>query len=197
MLRTLQLYVSGLSWDIEIKKTAFESSSKIITKLLQSFFLAQVNNEVTTGQKVNFEKKMFSTITSFISKIEQRFWQHLVCLIKTRWNIYNVTLKGQGQIWPHVKVGHEVTQVGHIIYQPTRIYETNALTSISRLYLLLIASYWQKKAGDLEWPHLTFKRVSDQKFHLKYQEMILMKRLGSIIFNQLIHETEYIYGPLT
>ena len=33
-------------------KTAIESSSKIITKLFQSF-LVQVKIEVTTGQKVN------------------------------------------------------------------------------------------------------------------------------------------------
>ena len=83
----------------------------------------------------------------------------------------NVTLKGQDQIWPQVKVGqgHEVTQVGLIIYQSTRLYETNALTSVPRLYLLLIASYWQKRlvtSSDLIWP---LEVVRDQKFRFKYE----------------------------
>ena len=150
-LRTPQLHISGLSWDIDITKTTLESSSKIITKLFQSFFSSDQNwgHHRSKGQ---FRKMMFSTITSLISKIDQRFWQHSLCLVKASRNIY-VTLKGQDQIWPQVKVGqgHEVTQVGHIIYHSTCLYETNALTSIPRLYLLLIASYWQKSW----WPRVT------------------------------------------
>ena len=89
-----------------------------------------------------------------------------------RRNTYNVTLKDQDQIWPQVKVGqgHEVTQVGYIIYQSTRLNETNALTSTPRLYISPFdRKLLAKKASDLEWPHLTFRGVRDQKFRFKYE----------------------------
>ena len=69
-----------------------------------------------------------------------------------------MTLKGQGQIWPQFKVGqgHVVTQVGHIIYQSMRLYETNALESQSHVSI----SFWSQVIGkkmlvtssDLRWP---------------------------------------------
>ena len=90
-LRTLQLYIFGVSWDIEISKTAFESSSKILTKHF-GHCLAQVKFEVTRGQKVNFEKKIVDNVIDFK---EQRFWQHRVCLVKACRNIYDMTLKGK------------------------------------------------------------------------------------------------------
>ena len=30
-------------------------------------------------------------------KVDQRFWYHHVCLVKPRWTIYKMTMKGQGQ----------------------------------------------------------------------------------------------------
>ena len=45
-----------------------------------------------------------------------------------------------------------------------RLHETNALTQIPRLYLIWIASYWQKTVGDLELPQMTFRGFSDENF---------------------------------
>ena len=150
---------------------------------------------------------LFSTITSLISKIEQWFWQHSVCLVKERRNMHNVTLKGQDQIWPQVMLvkwkerggrsrveGHVVTQVGHIIYQSTRLYVSNALTSIPRLYRLLIASYWQKRlvtSSDLIWP---LEGSATKHFTRSTNKCFLyMIRLGSISVIQLMRETDFIF----
>ena len=42
-----------------------------------------------------------------------------------------------------------MTEMGHIAYHWIRLAKTNVLTTISRLYLFLIKSYWQMKVGDL------------------------------------------------
>ena len=60
-------------------------------------FLAQVKIEVTSGQDSKIFQNGFSTTKSLILKVEQRFWYHRVCLVKARWTMYNLTLKGQGQ----------------------------------------------------------------------------------------------------
>ena len=77
------------------RKTAFESSRKIISKSFRSF-LAQVKIEVTRGQNCKIFQNGFWTIKSLFLKLEQRFRYH-VCLAKARRTIYNLTLKGQGQ----------------------------------------------------------------------------------------------------
>ena len=60
-------------------------------------FLAQVKIEVTRGQNSKIFLNAFSTIKSFILKVEQRIWYHRVCIVKARRTIYKMTLKGQGQ----------------------------------------------------------------------------------------------------
>ena len=78
------------------RKTAFESSRKIISKSFRSF-LAQVKIEVTRGQNSKIFQNGFWTIKSLTLKVEQRFWYHRVCLVKARRTMYNLTLEGQGQ----------------------------------------------------------------------------------------------------
>ena len=56
----------------EKRKAAFESSRKMISKSLQSFFLAQVEIEVTRGQNYKIFQNGFWTIKSVILKVEQR-----------------------------------------------------------------------------------------------------------------------------
>ena len=60
-------------------------------------FLAQVKIGVSRGQNSKIFQNGFSTIKSFILKIEQGIWYHCVCLVKARRTIYKMTLKGQGQ----------------------------------------------------------------------------------------------------
>ena len=42
-----------------------------------------------------------------------------------------------------------MTEMGHIAYQSIRLANTNVLTPIPRLYLVLIKSYKQIAVGDL------------------------------------------------
>ena len=56
-LRTLQLYISGLSWDIEIKKDGIRKLINNHYETTSVMFFVQVKIQVTTGQKVKFEKK--------------------------------------------------------------------------------------------------------------------------------------------
>ena len=97
----------------------------------------------------------FSVITSVFEMIEQWFWHHRVCLVKTHRNMYSMTLKGQGQNLTSGQ-GHVVTQVGHIAYVSMRLDERNTMRPLSRLYLIWIKSYSQKSVGDLRWPQMTF-----------------------------------------
>ena len=94
-------------------------------------------------------------ITSVFETIEQWFWHHRVCLVKTHRNMYSMTLKGQGQ---NLTSGqrHVVTQVDHIAYVSMRLDEGNTMRPLSRLYLFCIKSYSQKTVGDLRWPQMTF-----------------------------------------
>ena len=81
--------------------------------------------------------------------IEQLFWHHRVCLVKTHRNMYSMTLKGQGQNLTSGQ-GHVETQVGYIAYVSMRLDERNTMRPFSRLYLFWIKSYSQKKTvGDL------------------------------------------------
>ena len=92
-------------------------------------------------------------ITSVFEMIEQWFWHHRVCLVKTHRNLYSMTLKGQGQNLTSGQ-GHVLTQVGHIAYESMRIDERNTMRPLLRLYLFWIKSYSQKTVslGDLRWP---------------------------------------------
>ena len=87
--------------------------------------------------------------------IEQWFWHHRVCLVKTHRNMYSMTLKGQGQNLTSGQV-HVVTQVGHIAYVSMRLDERNTIRPLSRLYLFWIKSYSQKTVGNFRWPQMTF-----------------------------------------
>ena len=87
--------------------------------------------------------------------IEQWFWHHRVCLVKTHRNMYRMTLKDQGQNLTSGQ-GHVVTQVGHIAYVSMRLDDRNTMRPLSRLYLFWIKSYSQKTVGDLRWPQMTF-----------------------------------------
>ena len=77
------------------RKTAFESSRKIISKSFRSFF-GSGQNWGHQGSKFQKNQNGFWTIKSLILKVEQRFWYHRVCLAKARRTMYNLTLKGQG-----------------------------------------------------------------------------------------------------
>ena len=94
--------------------------------------------------------------------IEQWFWHHRVCLIKTHRKRYNMTLKGQGQNLTSGQ-GHVVTQVGHIAFVSMRLDERNTMIPLSRLYLFWIKSYSQKTVGDLRWPQMTFGGSNEWK----------------------------------
>ena len=87
--------------------------------------------------------------------IEQWFWHHRVCLVKTHRNMYRMTLKRQGQNLT-LGQGHMVTQVGHIAYVSMRLDERNTMRPLSRLYLIWIKRYSLKTVGDLRWPQMTF-----------------------------------------
>ena len=95
-------------------------------------------------------------ITFVVEMIEQLFWHHRVCLVKTHRNMYSMTLKSRGQNltsgW-----GHVVTQAGHIAYLSMRVDERNTMRPLPRLYLFWIKSYLQKKNGWWTWwPQMTF-----------------------------------------
>ena len=132
------------------RKTAFESSRKIISKSFRSFF-GSGQNWGHQGSKFQIFPNGFWTIKSLILKVEQRVWYHRVFLVKARRTMYNLTLKGQDQNLTSGQ-GHSETQVGQIIHHSMRLAETNAMTAIPRLYLIWFSSYWQKTVGYLEWP---------------------------------------------
>ena len=54
--------------------------------------------------------------------------------------IYNVTSKGQFQNLTSGQ-GHDLTQIGHIIYQSIRIDEKNTMEVVWSLYRYSISSY--------------------------------------------------------
>ena len=85
--------------------------------------------------------------------IEQWFWHHHVCLVKTHRNMYSMTLKDQGQNLTSGQ-GHVMTQVGHVVSM--RLDERNTMRPLSRLYLFWIKGYSQKTVGDLRWRQMTF-----------------------------------------
>ena len=87
--------------------------------------------------------------------IEQWFWHHRVCLVKTHRNMYIMILKGQGQNLTSGR-GHVVTQVCHFAYVSMRLDKRNTMMAPSRLYLFWIKSYSQKTVGDIMWPQMTF-----------------------------------------
>ena len=80
-----------------IRKTAFESSLKIILKLLRSF-LSSGQNWGHQKSKGQIWPNWFFAITSLFLKIEQWFWLYRVCLVKARRITYNFILTGQGQL---------------------------------------------------------------------------------------------------
>ena len=71
------------------------------------------------------------------------------------------------KVWPQVKSGqgHVMTEMGHIAYQSIRLAETNVLTTIPRLYLFFIKSYFQMTVGDLGWPQMTFRVVGNANLY--------------------------------
>ena len=78
------------------RKTAFESSRKIISKSFQSFFGSGQNWGHQGSKFQNFPKR-FLDDKIYILKVEQRFWYHRVFLVKALRTMHNLTLKGQGQ----------------------------------------------------------------------------------------------------
>ena len=61
-------------------------------------------------KNVILEWNSFSMITSVFEMIEQWFWHHRVCLVKTHRKMYSMNLKGQGQNLSSGQ-GHGVTQI--------------------------------------------------------------------------------------
>ena len=134
-------------------------------------FLPQVKIEVTRGQNSKIFQNGFWTIKSLLLKIEQRFWYHRVCLIKARRTMCNVTLKGQGQNLTSGQV--RARSLGHPSRSNYKSFDapcgdkrndTNP-TSLSHLDLKLLAKncWWPRVTS------MTFRGVTDKKFHLEYQ----------------------------
>ena len=92
------------------------------------------------SQTAFLSEKVFSMISSGFEMIEQWFWHHRVCLVKTNRKMYSMTLKEQGQNLTSGQ-GHVVTQIGHIAYESKRLDERKTMRPLSRLYLFWIKSY--------------------------------------------------------
>ena len=122
-------------------------------KLLQSFLSLGQNwcHQKSKGQI--WPKSFFDDV--FVLKDRQRLWRYRVCLVKARWTMYNLTLKGQGQNLTSGQVSARSLgdpSRSQIIHHSMRLAETKAMTPISRLYLIWFSSYWEKTVSDLEWP---------------------------------------------
>ena len=153
----------------------FESSVKIILKLLRSF-LSSGQNTVHQRSKGQIWPKWFFDDNVFVLKIEQRLWPYRVCLVKARRTMYNLTLKGQGQNLTSGQV--RARSLG----DPSRPNYTSFDAPCgdkrhvkSHLDLKLLAkNYW--------WPRvtsMTFRGVTDEKFHFEYQQIPYMMRFHS------------------
>ena len=66
--------------------------------------------------------------------------RHRVCLDKAHRMVYMMTFKGQFENLTSGQ-GQVMTRVGHVVYQATRLDETNTLVPILHLYLYYVASY--------------------------------------------------------
>ena len=134
-------------------------------------FLAKVKIEVTRGQNSKIFQNGFWTIKSLILKVEQRFWYHRVCLVKARRTMYKLTLKGQGQNLTSGQVRArslgDPSRSNYTLFDATWEDKRNDSnpTCLSHLVLKLLAkNCW--------WPrvtYMTFRGVTDYKFHLEYQ----------------------------
>ena len=105
-----------------------------------------------TSQKHEFWPKLSWLITFDLKEIQTWALHHRVPLVETRRMTYLLTLKGQFEIWPQVKVtwwprGHGGGQDG---YRWKRTDETNTLVPFILQSLHSIVSYYQKKC----WPTL-------------------------------------------
>ena len=73
-------------------------------------------------------------------------------------NKYAMTLTGQFEIWPEVKVKsftNEVVEYGHAAYQTTRLDQASSLVPFTSLKHHHVVIYWQKRfmtSHDLRWP---------------------------------------------
>ena len=81
-----------------VRKTAFESSLKNHSETTSVNFKLRSKFRSPEVKRSNLTKMVFSTITSLFLKIEQWFWLYYICLVKERRMMYNLTLKGQGQL---------------------------------------------------------------------------------------------------
>ena len=134
------------------RRTAFESSRKIVSKSFRSFFGSGQNWGYQGSKFQNFPKRFLDDkIINFNGRttiLIPSCWSHQgrvePCII---WP-WKVKVK----IWRQVKSGqgHSVTEVGQIIYHSMRLAETNVMTAIPRLYLIWFSGYCQKTVGDLE-----------------------------------------------
>ena len=134
-------------------------------------FLAQVKIDVTRGQNSKIFQNGFSTIKSLIVKVEQRFWYHRVCLVKARRTMYTLTVKGQGRNLTSGQVRArslgDPSRSNYTSFDaPCRDKHNDSNhTSLSHLVLKLLAKncWWPRVTS------MTFRLVTDSKFHLEYQ----------------------------
>ena len=78
--------------------------------------------------------------------------------------MYNTALKGlQVKIWSKFKVGqgHVVAQLGHIIHQSMRLDKKTLWQQFHVSIYFWSQVIGKKTVGDLEWPQMTFRGVSD------------------------------------
>ena len=75
-----------------------------------------------------------------IFKIKNRQLHHRVSLAEILRKIYNLTLKGQRQIFT-LPQGHVMTEIGHVAYQSMRLNEGNTMKPSQTFFLLLIKRY--------------------------------------------------------
>ena len=95
-----------------------------------------------------FDGNRFLAITSVLSKIKKRFQHHRASLIKTRRMTYSLTSKGQFENLTSGQ-GHDLAQIGHIIYHSIRFDKINTMAAVWNLYLNPIKSYYIKTTCDL------------------------------------------------
>ena len=108
-------------------------------------------------------------------------WPYRVCLVKARWTMYNLTFKSQGQNLTSGQVRArslgDPSRSNYTSFDATcgdKRSDTNP-TSVSYLDLKLLAKncWWPRVTS------MTFRGVTDEKFHSEYQWIPYMMRFHS------------------
>ena len=120
------------------RKTAFESSRKIISKSFGSFFGSGQNWGNQGSKFQNFPK---------------RFLDDRIFNVKTRATILIPSCLSRQGASNHVSFDLERSRSKFDLRSSQgKVRARNAMTAIPRLYRIWFSSNWQKTVGDLEWP---------------------------------------------